>query len=102
MTYSDQITGERIAKDVAPRSEALRVLTQPTSSFSRWHLLGNLVAGVAIGSSSSRFAGPSGPVIVGVVSGVGFFLGIAACNECLSLRRRLDAVVALLRTDAHP
>ena len=96
-----QIDGERIAKAVAVRSQALNELLNEKRSAFSWKYVGLIVPGGFWGWFTSTQT-TSGPVLVGIAAGSAFFLAAAAFIECTKLRRRLEAVIALMNSQNAP
>lgn len=55
-----------------------------------------IVAAVCVGGYCGPMLGDAYPWLVDAVAGIGFYCGISAYGECLRLRRRLNAAIALL------
>jgi hypothetical protein len=91
-----QITGRRIATDVACRAAALEVIAKRPHVFSWWHVC-VLVLLIAGNAWLSTHAGSTTVFVVGGIAQLGFLLAINAHVECLKLRRRIDAALVLLR-----
>ncbi|MCV2369839.1 hypothetical protein [Roseateles oligotrophus] len=96
MNIATQVEGERIAKDVADHASALEVVLKRPKFFSMWNYWLSLLFGAAWGVFMVSYAGPYTQLILGAASGIALVLAIAVFKECLSLRRRLDAVITLL------
>lgn len=97
MHHPNQIADERIAKDVALRTEALEVLAQRPSRLTWGHGLALGFAASALGWSTFGES-PWGPRLLAVVTATALGLVVVALRECASLRRRLDAALILLRS----
>jgi len=93
MNISKELEGERIAKDVADRAAALDILerNRPT----RWWEY--MLTFVLAGGWSWLTVLASSRWLLGLASGVGLFVSVAAFSECVHLRRRVDALQALIR-----
>jgi hypothetical protein len=101
MNIANQLEGNRIAREVATQQQALELISarpRPTN-LSQWHYGLAIVAGGCLGAVNV-YAGEHAQLLVGILAGIGFFLGIAAFQECLSLRRRLNAAIVLLLKNA--
>jgi len=96
MNASTQIDGEKIAKAVVARSQALDTLLNVKSAAFFWHYLGLALMGGASGWLISK-AGAEGNFAIAVAAGMGSFLASAAFIECIKLRRRLDAILVILK-----
>lgn len=96
----NRIDGERIAKRVVRREEALGVLKERAPLFSWLDGLG-LVAAVCIGMELGTLNGDFHWLASGA-GGIGFYLAMLAYVECLRLRRRLNAAIALIETAPSP
>ena len=101
MDIVKQLDGERIAKDVAIRSQALEVLNRQPKHASQWSYGFNIVFGSILGGYLAFYERSHGQLLLGAVSGAAFFLSITVFQECLRLRRRLDAAIVLLRINQH-
>ena len=79
------------------RRQALETLTslRAAPKASRWRHALNVAVGAGYGWLL-HFTSPSLPWSLCLVVGVGFFVALGAYAECLALRRRLDAAIALL------
>lgn len=99
MSIAHQLEGERIAKEVTAKHEALELICAHSKKFSLWHYGAAIVTGGGIGAANA-FAGEHAQLLVGILAGIGFCVGGAAFQECLCLRRRLDAAIVLLLKDA--
>ena len=99
MSIVEEIDGRRIAKDVEARAKALRTLERTQSH--RWTswiaAVANLLFFAALGAAARKDTW-----WVGIIAGAGYALGIMAFFEVMTLRRRLDAVIALLRQGPDP
>ena len=100
MGIVEEIDGRRIAKDVEARAGALRTLERTQSSRWTWWIAAaaNLLFFAAVGAAERQDIW-----WVGITAGAGYALGVVAFFEVASLRRRLDAVITLLRQgqDSH-
>jgi hypothetical protein len=56
-----------------------------------------IIFGAAWGAIIAMHTGQHAALIMGAVTGISFLLSVVAFQECLSLRRRLDAVLVVLR-----
>ncbi len=100
MNIASQLDGNRIAKEVTAQQEALELLRARPKNFSQWHYALALAGGGCLGVLNTYAAGAYAQLFVGILAGMGFFLGIVAFQECLSSRRRLDAAIVLLLKNA--
>ena len=91
-----QIDGERIAKAVAVRSQALDEFLNEKRTVFSWKYIGLIGLGGVWGWFVTTQT-TSGPVLVGIAAGIAFFIAPAAFVECIKLRRRLEAVIALMK-----
>ena len=98
MNVATQIVGERLAKEVEAKARAVEVVSQREHSFTSWQSVGWLVLGGAWGFLISK-SGYVGTELIGATTGAAFFLAAGAFKECIALRRRLEAVIVLLRQD---
>ncbi len=96
MNASTQLDGEKIAKAVAARSQALDTLLNEKRAAFSWQYLGLALLGAVWGWAVSQ-AGADGHVLVAGAAGAGFFIAAAALRECIKLRRRLDAMLVILK-----
>jgi len=96
MNASTQIDGEKIAKAVVARSQALDTLLNERRVVFSWQYLGLILLGGVWGWLVSK-VGADGNMLVAVAAGAGFSLAAAAFRECIKLRRRQDAMVVILR-----
>ena len=101
MNVSLELDGERLAKEVANRANALEVLRQRQNPFAAWQYVVLLVVGGLWGYFTSQ-ARSVGAELVGAAAGAGIFLAAAGFRECLSLRRRLNAVLVLVLAHEKP
>ena len=92
-----QIDGERIARAVTVRSQALDELSSAKGTAFSWKYVGLLVVGGVWGWFVSTQT-THGPVLVGIAAGIAAFLAPVAFVECIKLRRRLEAVIALMKS----
>lgn len=99
MNIANQLEGSRIAKEVTAQHEALELIRARPTNFSQWHYGLAIVAGGCIGALNA-YAGEHAQLLVGILAGIGFFVGVVAFQECLSLRRRFDAAIVLLLKNA--
>jgi hypothetical protein len=90
-----QIAGERLAKSVVLRTEALEALRAPRPKLALWHMFLTAVIGAGIAWLGAH-AGANSVFAIGIAAEVGFLLAVTAYVECIRLRRRLDAAVVLL------
>ncbi len=99
MSIVEEIDGRRIAKDVETRAKALQVLDRSRSNaLSLWlGVIGMLAMGVFLGVLGQHDA-----LLIGIIAGVGYGFGIVLFGEVVWLRRRLEAVITLLRLGQHP
>ena len=98
MNVATQIDGERIAKDVIAEAEAQEVLGKRPRLFTQWNYWFAIIFSSAWGSFIATYTGHNAQLFLGVIAGIALLVGLAALQECLSLRRRLDAVLVLVRT----
>lgn len=96
MNASTQMDGETIAKAVVARSKALDTLFNEKQGVFSWQYVGLTVLGGAWGWVVF-LAGQKATLLVSIAAGSGFFLAAAAFLECVRLKRRLDAVLVLVR-----
>ena len=96
MNVATQIVGERLAKEVEAQAIAVETLSQPQRSFTSWQYVGWLVLGGAWGFFISKSV-HVGTELIGATAGAAFFLAAAAFKECITLRRKLEAVIVLWR-----
>lgn len=94
MSIVEEIDGRRIAKDVEACAGALRTLER--TQLNRW------TGWIGAAMSLLFFAGVGAATRtdtwwVGITAGVGYASGLVAFFEVMTLRRRLDAVITLLR-----
>ena len=101
MDIVKQLDGERIAKDVAARSQALEVLSRRPKFAAQWSYWLNTVFGSSLGGYLASYGGSHGQLLLGAVSGAAFFLSLTVFQDCIRLRRRLDAAIVLLHIDRH-
>ena len=97
MDIVKQLDGERIAKDLAARSQAFEVLNRRPGLFNQWHYWLLLVLGSVVGGALTYSGGSRAQLVLAPVAAIALFLGGATFQECLRLRRRLDAAIVLLR-----
>jgi hypothetical protein len=97
MSIANQLDGERIAQDVARQRLALELLDRHPGKFTQRHYFLAIVLGAAFGGLNAFYLSQYALLAVGVIAGTGFLLGVVAFQETLSLRRRLDAALVLLR-----
>lgn len=99
MSIVEEIDGRRIAKDVEARAKALEVLDRPRNNeLSLWlGVIGMLAMGVFLGVLAQHDA-----LLIGSLAGVGYGFGTALFGEVVQLRRRLNAVITLLRLGQRP
>jgi|GEM_PF-2264662 len=95
MNASTQIDGEKIAKAVVARSQALHTLLNEKRTVFSWQYLGLILLGGFWGWLVLK-TGAYSSVFVAVAAGVGFVLACAAFIECVKLRRRLEALIVLV------
>ena len=95
MNPEAQITGERIAMDVAARAAAADVLTSKVHFFSWWHVC--MIVLFAAGNAWLGSHVSTTMFVVGDVAQLGLLLAVNAHVECLKLRRRIDAALVLVR-----
>lgn len=96
MNTSTQLDGEKIAKAVAARSQALDTLLNEKRATFSWQYLGLALLGAVWGWAVSK-AGADGNVLIAGAAGAGFCIAAGAFRECIKLRRRLDAVLVILK-----
>lgn len=89
------VDAARIARDVERRAEARRVLDERMPIFS-WNDGLAIAVAVGVGGYCGPTLGDAYPWLPDAVAGIGFYLGLSAYGECLRLRRRLNAAIALL------
>lgn len=93
-----QIEGERIAKAVAEKHSAREVLLNEKRFEFSWTYFGLILMGGLWGWSVSTYIqGSLVTNVIGTAAGVAFMLAVATFNECLRLRRRQVAIIALLK-----
>ena len=99
MSIVEEIDGRRIAKDVETRAKALQVLDRPrNNALSLWlGFIGMFAVGVFLGVLGQHDA-----LLIGIIAGAGYALGVVAFFEVTVLRRRFDAAITLLRLGQHP
>ena len=97
MNAATQLEGSRIAKDVASQSAALHRLGEPQRPLNQWIYALFIGLGAAWGWLASSNTGAHAQLLVGITSGVAFFLAICAFQECIRLRRRLEAILVLFK-----
>lgn len=97
MSIANQLDGERIAQDVARKQLALELLERHPGKFTQWHYWVSIAFGAAMGGFYAIYQGQYAQVVVGVMAGTGFFLGVGAFQQTLRLHRRLEAALVLLR-----
>lgn len=90
-----QAEGERIAKALARRDWANRVLEERVRPLS-WADGGSVLAALVIGATFGQIV-PS--PWLGFASGTALSLAMSCFGECLRLRRRLEAALLLLRQE---
>ncbi|MDE2176987.1 MAG: hypothetical protein KGJ50_01630 [Xanthomonadaceae bacterium] len=98
MSIVEEIDGRRIAKDVEARAKALEVLDRPRNALSLWW---SLIPIIAIGLGLGVF-GQHDALLIKIIAGTGYAFGIVLLGEVVQLRRRLDAVITLLRQGPDP
>jgi 4-amino-4-deoxy-L-arabinose transferase-like glycosyltransferase len=99
MNAATKLDGERIAKDVLAQAATLAVLAKRRRLLSNWNCWIPVTIGIAWGDFIATYSGPYTQWILGAASGIAVSLAVTAFDECISLRRRLDAVIVLLRID---
>jgi hypothetical protein len=99
MSVVEEIDGRRIAKDVEARARALRTLDRTRTNRWTWRIgaATNVVFFAAMGAAARKDSW-----WVGIIAGAGYALGVVAFFEVTVLRRRLEAVITLLRQGQHP
>lgn len=99
MDVLNQLEGNRIAKEVTAQQEVFELISARPKKFSQWDYVLATGVGGCIGAINS-YAGDYAQLFAGILAGIGFSLGVVAFQECLSLRRRLDAAIVLLLKNA--
>jgi hypothetical protein len=98
MNTGTQIDGMRIAKDIASQSAALELLNERQRPLNQWFYALCIAFGAGLGwLVSSSPQGAHAQMTVAVTSGVAFFLAICAFQECIRLRRRVEAMLVLVK-----
>ena len=99
MSIVEEIDGRRIAKDVEARAKALRTLDRTQINRWTWWIGAamNILLFAGVGAAARKDTW-----WVGITAGVGYALGLVAFFEVMVLRRRLEAVITLLRPGQHP
>lgn len=94
MREADDDIGRQVARAAEARLDAIEALAKRNPPFRFWHYWLTLLFGVGWGLVVAQI---EVPWLVSSVAGAGLFLAAAAFVQCVRLRRRLDAVVVLLR-----
>jgi len=99
MSIVEEIDGRRIAKDVEARARALRTLDRTQLNRWTWWIAAavNILFFAAMGAAARKDTW-----WVGITAGVGYAFGLVLFFEVMSLRRRLNAVITLLRQGPDP
>ena len=99
MSVVEEIDGRRIARDVEARAKALRTLDRTRTNRWTWRIgvAASVLLFAAMGAAARKDSW-----WVGITAGVGYALGLVAFFEVFTLRRRLEAVITLLRLGQHP
>ena len=99
MSIVEEIDGRRIAKDVETRAKALRTIERTQTNRWTWGIAAaaNLLFFAAMGAAVRKNSW-----LIGIIAGMGYVLSVMAFFEVILLRRRLEAVITLLRLGQHP
>ncbi|MDP3539019.1 MAG: hypothetical protein Q8S26_10015 [Azonexus sp.] len=100
MNIANQLEGNRIAKEVTAQHQALELISARSPNFSQWHYGLTIVVGCCLGVLNT-YAGEHAQLLAGILAGTGFSLGVVAFQQCIILRRRLDAAIVLLLKNAN-
>ena len=99
MSVVEEIDGRRIAKDVEARATALRTLDR--TQINRWTWRIGVAASLLLFAAMGAVVRKD-PWWIGITAGMGYALGVVLLFEVITLRRRLNAVITLLRLGQHP
>lgn len=99
MNEATQIDGELLARAVADRAQALQTLQRlERSQFSWYHNALMAVAGALCGWSLAMSV-PNGNGIIAAAAGAAFMFSAAVFREATIARRRVDALLLLLKAN---
>jgi hypothetical protein len=99
MNQATQIDGERLAKVVAERAEALEQLRRLERSHFPWYL-NALMAGMgALCGWNTAMWMPNGHEIIAAVAGAALMFSAVVFREANIARRRIDALLILLKAN---
>ncbi|MGC1547622.1 MAG: hypothetical protein WA777_03765 [Rhodanobacter sp.] len=99
MDIAAQLDGERIAREIVAQSKARELLDNPSRPFSQWHYWLLLLLVSTAGGFIASYSGPHNQLVLSTVVMIAVSLAAAAFLEGIRNRRRLDAVLVLLRAN---